>query len=91
MVDPDGRQHARASTGSRPPSPSAATPRPADLPIFALTGDVSVLNQQRIGDAGVDGYLEKPVTWEKLEAALAHLKTLGESLGLVKADAPPPS
>ncbi len=45
-----------------------------DLPIFALTGDVSIVNQQRIGEAGVDGYLEKPVTWEKLEAALARLR-----------------
>jgi len=52
-------------------------PATRDVPIFALTGDVSLLNQQRIGDAGVDGYLEKPVTWEKLETALAHLKTLG--------------
>jgi len=52
-------------------------PATRSIPIFALTGDVSVLNQQRIGDAGVDGYLEKPVTWEKLEAALAYLKTLG--------------
>jgi len=45
-----------------------------DLPILALTGDVSIHNQQRIGEAGVDGYLEKPVTWEKLEAALAKLR-----------------
>jgi two-component system CheB/CheR fusion protein len=45
-----------------------------DLPILALTGDVSILNQQRIGEAGVDGYLEKPVTWEKLEAALDELR-----------------
>ena len=45
-----------------------------DLPIFVLTGDVSIVNQQRIGEAGVDGYLEKPVTWEKLEAALARLR-----------------
>ena len=44
-----------------------------DLPIFALTGDVSVLNQSRISDAGVNGFLEKPVTWEKLEAALDQL------------------
>jgi PAS domain S-box-containing protein len=49
-------------------------PSTRDLPIFALTGDVSVVNQQRIGDAGVDGYLEKPVTWEKLEGALALLR-----------------
>lgn len=52
-------------------------PRYRDIPIFALTGDVSILNQQRIGEAGVDGYLEKPVTWEKLEAALARLKKAG--------------
>jgi CheY-like chemotaxis protein/anti-sigma regulatory factor (Ser/Thr protein kinase) len=45
-----------------------------ELPILALTGDVSILNQQRIGEAGVDGYLEKPVTWEKLEAALDGLR-----------------
>ncbi len=48
-------------------------PKSRDLTIFALTGDVSVLNQRRIGEAGVDGYLEKPVTWEKLEAVLARL------------------
>jgi len=48
-------------------------PRFADLPIFALTGDVSVVNQSRIGEAGVNGYLEKPVTWEKLEAALDQI------------------
>ena len=48
-------------------------PRFQDLPIFALTGDVSVVNQSRIGEAGVTGYLEKPVTWEKLEAALEQI------------------
>ncbi len=35
-----------------------------NLPIFALTGDVTLVNQHRIGEAGVNGYLEKPVTWE---------------------------
>jgi two-component system cell cycle response regulator DivK len=49
-------------------------PSTRDLPIFALTGDVTMDNQQRIGEAGVDGYLEKPVTWEKLEEALAQLR-----------------
>jgi PAS domain S-box-containing protein len=49
-------------------------PKFLDLPILALTGDVTIINQQRIGEAGVDGYLEKPVTWEKLEAALAKLR-----------------
>lgn len=48
-------------------------PRFRDLPIFALTGDVSMLNQSRIADAGVNGFLEKPVTWEKLEATLDQL------------------
>ena len=49
-------------------------PATRDLPIFALTGDVTVDNQQRIGEAGVTGYLEKPVTWERLEEALAKLR-----------------
>ncbi|WP_435022064.1 ATP-binding protein [Tundrisphaera sp. TA3] len=48
-------------------------PRFRTLPIFALTGDVTIVNQQRIGEAGVDGYLEKPVTWEKLESALSQI------------------
>lgn len=51
-----------------------ADPRFRDLPIFALTGDVSLVNQQRIGDAGVSGFLEKPVTWEKLQQALGGIK-----------------
>ena len=44
-----------------------------DLPIFALTGDVSLVNQHRIGEVGVNGYLEKPVTWEALKQALSTL------------------
>ena len=50
-----------------------ADARLADLPVFALTGDVTIENQQRIGEAGVDGYLEKPVTWELLKQALGTL------------------
>jgi CheY-like chemotaxis protein len=50
-----------------------ADPRLADLPVFALTGDVTVENQQRIGEAGVNGYLEKPVTWDLLKQALGSL------------------
>jgi PAS domain S-box-containing protein len=50
-----------------------ADPRYKDLPIFALTGDVTLDNQQRIGDAGVNGYLEKPVTWDALKHALGSL------------------
>ncbi len=48
-------------------------PRTRDLPIFALTGDVTIVNRRRIGEAGVDGYLEKPVTWEQIEQALARV------------------
>ncbi|HEY2155423.1 MAG TPA: PAS domain S-box protein [Isosphaeraceae bacterium] len=48
-------------------------PRTRDLPIFALTGDVTVVNRRRIGEAGVDGYLEKPVSWEQIEQALARV------------------
>ena len=44
-----------------------------DLPIFALTGDVTLVNQHRIGKAGVNGYLEKPVTWDVLKQALGSL------------------
>ena len=44
-----------------------------DLPIFALTGDVSTINRRRIGDAGVDGYLEKPLTLDALRHALDGL------------------
>jgi signal transduction histidine kinase/CheY-like chemotaxis protein len=44
-----------------------------DIPIFALTGDVTRDNQQRIGTAGVNGYIEKPVTLEVLRQALASL------------------
>ncbi len=50
-----------------------ADARLADLPVFALTGDVTIENQQRIGEAGVSGYLEKPVTWELLKQALGTL------------------
>ena len=45
-----------------------------DLPIFALTGDVTAVNQQKIGQAGVDGYLEKPVSWDQIERALAKVR-----------------
>lgn len=50
-----------------------ADPRFRDLPIFALTGDVSVVNQRRIDEAGVDGYLEKPVTRDALVSALEQI------------------
>ncbi len=44
-----------------------------DVIIFALTGDVSPDNQRRIGEAGVQGYVEKPVTAEALHKVLAKL------------------
>jgi signal transduction histidine kinase/CheY-like chemotaxis protein len=50
-----------------------ADPQFHDLPIFALTGDVTPDNQHRIGEAGVSGYLEKPVTWDLLKQALSSL------------------
>jgi PAS domain S-box-containing protein len=55
-----------------------ADPATRDLPIFALTGDVSVLNQRRIAEAGVDGYLEKPVTWDALKRAIESIARRGE-------------
>jgi two-component system CheB/CheR fusion protein len=50
-----------------------ADPRFRNLPIFALTGDVTPDNQQRIGEAGVNGYLEKPVSWDLLKQALSSI------------------
>jgi PAS domain S-box-containing protein len=50
-----------------------ADPALRDVPIFALTGDVSLVSRQRIGDAGVNGYLEKPVTPESLKSVLSRL------------------
>jgi CheY-like chemotaxis protein/anti-sigma regulatory factor (Ser/Thr protein kinase) len=47
-----------------------ADPRLKDVQIFALTGDVTVDNQNRIAEAGVNGFLQKPVTWEALQEAL---------------------
>ena len=35
----------------------------AKLPIYALTADVLA---QEIEDAGMDGYLSKPIVWEKM-------------------------
>ena len=47
-----------------------ADPRLTHVPIFALTGDVTIENHKRIAEAGVNGFLEKPVTWEALQEAL---------------------
>jgi CheY-like chemotaxis protein len=51
-----------------------ADPRTRDVPIFALTGDVSLVNQRRIAEAGVDGFIEKPVRWEDLRKTLAQIQ-----------------
>jgi PAS domain S-box-containing protein len=65
MPGMDGIEATRLLRGDR---------RTRDLPIFALTGDVTIVNRRRIGEAGVDGYLEKPVTWDQIESALAHVR-----------------
>ena len=44
-----------------------------DAPIFVLAGAVTEVNWRRIGEAGVDGYLEKPFSWDTLNRALATL------------------
>jgi two-component system sensor histidine kinase/response regulator len=51
-----------------------ADPATRDLPIFALTGDVSVVTRERISQAGINGFLEKPVTPEALNRALRSLR-----------------
>jgi PAS domain S-box-containing protein len=45
----------------------------ADLPIFALTGDVTNENRRRIAEAGVNGFLEKPVSPESLLKILSSI------------------
>lgn len=51
-----------------------ADPATKDLPIFALTGDVTLVTRERIGQAGITGFLEKPVTPEALLRTLATLR-----------------
>jgi signal transduction histidine kinase/ActR/RegA family two-component response regulator len=50
-----------------------ADPSLNGLAIFALTGDVTIANRERMKQAGVDGFLEKPVNHEDLTRALASL------------------
>ncbi|HEU5117180.1 MAG TPA: ATP-binding protein, partial [Isosphaeraceae bacterium] len=59
-----------------------ADPALADLPIFALTGDVTAENQRRIGEAGVQGYVEKPVTQKALRLALESLSPQSPTSGM---------
>ncbi len=59
-----------------------ADPTLTDLPIFALTGDVTAENQRRIGEAGVQGYVEKPVTQKALRLALGSLSVGSQSDGV---------
>ena len=56
-----------------------ADPAYRNLPIFVLTGDVTLVNQHRIVEAGVNGYLEKPVSWEALKEALDSIDHWTES------------
>jgi len=41
------------------------------VPVFALTGDVTAETRRRLAGAGVNGFLEKPVSWDALRDALA--------------------
>ncbi len=50
-----------------------ANPETRGVPIFALTGDVTLVGRQRIAEAGVDGFLEKPIDPEELRKALVAI------------------
>lgn len=41
-----------------------------DIPVVALTADVTAGTQQKLLDAGFSGYLSKPVLWTRLEQTL---------------------
>lgn len=47
-------------------------PRTRDLPIIAVTGYSSSEHRRRAKEAGVDGFLVKPVHCEELKAAVAE-------------------
>jgi two-component system CheB/CheR fusion protein len=51
-----------------------ADPKMRGLAVFALTGEVTSENLDRIRDAGVDGFLEKPVSPDALKQALASIQ-----------------
>ena len=66
----------RSSTASRPPGGSASA-RPASrgrqTPILALTANTLVEDRYACFEAGMDGFLIKPLDREKLAEALAGL------------------
>ncbi len=66
----------RSSTASRPPGGSARA-RPAtpgrQTPILALTANTLVEDRYACFEAGMDGFLIKPLDREKLAEALAGL------------------
>jgi hypothetical protein len=49
-------------------------PSTRHAPIFARTGDLTLVSRQRLGEAGGDGSREKPVTWDALKQAWATLQ-----------------
>ena len=75
MTDPDGpadaeaRRHRNDQTNprrrGRPPAPRT--------PIIALTANSQVDDRSACGEAGMDGFLVKPLDREKLDQALAGL------------------
>ena len=59
------------------PAPAAAA-----IPIHALTADVLTKSSGSLEDMGLDGYLTKPIEWEKVLAVLrAVMEGRGRSNG----------
>jgi CheY-like chemotaxis protein len=60
------------------PSPLAGAPRPARLPIVAVTAGDAPEDHERARVAGMDGYLVKPVSADRLLSAI-EMHTAPES------------
>ncbi|KAJ7536188.1 hypothetical protein O6H91_12G059300 [Diphasiastrum complanatum] len=51
------------------------------LPIYALTADVLTKGKDTLEAMGLDGYLTKPINWEKLSQVIDEVVTSGNSGG----------
>ncbi|MBF0433345.1 MAG: response regulator [Fibrobacteria bacterium] len=49
-----------------------------NIPIFALTGHVSKENEKACLDAGMNGFLQKPINKEKLAEIIQEIQTTGD-------------